>query len=67
MIGSYPKQAGTLNVSKSPDNFSRRFPQGAWKAALLMSGTVSFSRITFPSRVCHFVFGKRRRMAVFLT
>jgi hypothetical protein len=46
-------------------NFSRGFPQAAWKGASLMKGAVSFSHITFPCRVCHFVFGKRRRMTVF--
>src|SRR5438270_10796046 len=46
-------------------NFSRGFPQATWKGASLMNGAVSFSRITFPCRVCHFVFGKRRRMTVF--
>ncbi len=46
-------------------NFSRGFPQSAWKGAPLMNVAVSFSRITFPCRVCHFVFGKRRCLTVF--
>ncbi len=46
-------------------NFSRMFPQAAWKGISLMNGAISFSRITFPGRVCQVVFGKRRRMAVF--
>ena len=48
-------------------NFSREFPQAAWRAALPKNVAVSFSHITFPCRVCYFVFGKRRRMAVFFS
>jgi hypothetical protein len=33
----------------------------------LMNVDISFSCITFPGHVCHFIFGKRRRKAVFLS
>src|SRR5437764_1417610 len=46
-------------------NFSRDFLQAPWEATSLMNVAVSFSRITFPCCVWHFVFGKRRRMTVF--
>jgi hypothetical protein len=47
------------------DNFSREFPQAAWKGTSSTNVAVAFSHITFPCRVCHFVFGKRRCMTVF--
>jgi len=59
------QQAGTLNVSKNPENFSRGFLQAAQEATSLMNGAASVSRITFPCYVWHFVFSKRRRMTVF--
>jgi hypothetical protein len=51
----YSPPVSNLDMSH---NFSRGFPQAAWKGASLLNGAVSFSRITFPCRVCHFVFGK---------
>ena len=39
----------------------------SWKAASLVNGPISFSRITFPDRVYHFVFDKGAAWLFFLT
>jgi hypothetical protein len=48
-------------------NLFQRISSSRLERAPLMNVAVSFSRITFPCRVCHFVFGERRRLTVFLT
>jgi len=61
------QQAGTLNLSKSPHNFSGRFPQAACNEEPCFEDTVTICRIIFPEYVGLFLLNKNKPHSRFLS